>query len=44
MLTRLDYNAVYRIFIIGQDPCCPPNAVTFGDSENNALDILLAVI
>jgi hypothetical protein len=44
VLTRLDHNAVYSIFIKGQDPCCPPNAVTFGDSENDALDILLAVI
>lgn len=44
MLTCLDYDTVYRIFIIRQDPCCPSNTVTFGDGQNNTLDILFAVI
>jgi hypothetical protein len=42
--TCLDYDTVYRIFIIRQDPCCPSNTVTFGDGQNNTLDILFAVI
>jgi hypothetical protein len=44
MLPCLDYNAVYRVFIIGKDPCCPSNAVTFGDSQNDALNILLTIV
>ena len=44
MLTCLDYVTVYRIFVIGQDPCCPPNTVTLGDGQDNALNILFAVI
>ncbi len=44
VLTCLDYDTVYCVFIIGQDPCCPPNTVTFGDGQDNALNILFPVI
>lgn len=44
MLTGLEHNPVDSIFVIGQNPCCPPNAVAFGNSQNNAMNILLAKI
>jgi hypothetical protein len=44
VLSCLDYDTVYRVFVIGQDPRCPSNAVTFGDGQDNALNIFFAVI
>lgn len=44
MRTCLDDDTVDCILIIGQDSCCPPNAVTFGNCQNNTLNILFAVI
>ena len=44
MLTGFKHNPVDSIFVIGQNPCCAPNAVAFGNSQNNSLNILLAKI
>jgi len=44
MLTGLEHDAVYGIFVIGQNPCCPPNTVAFRNCQNDTLNILFAEI
>jgi len=44
MLSSLEYNTVNPVLVKGQNSCCPPNAVTFGNSQNYALYSFPAVV
>jgi hypothetical protein len=44
MLARFEHHAVDAIFVEFKDSCCPTNAVTFGNSQNNTLDGFPAVV
>jgi len=44
MHSSLEYNTDNPVLVKGENSCCPPNAVTFGNSQNYAPDSLPAVV
>jgi len=44
MLTGFEYDPVNSIFVKRKNSRCPPNAVTFGNGQNNALNLLFTVV
>jgi len=44
VLTRLEDHPVHGVLVQFKEPCCPPNTVTFRNSQNNPPDGLLAVV
>jgi len=44
MISGLEHNTVNTIFVQFKDSCCPPNAVAFGNCQNNAFDGFPAII
>jgi hypothetical protein len=44
MLTSLKNNPINGVLVKGENPRCPSDTVTFGNGQNNMLDLLLAVI
>ena len=44
MFSSFEHNTVNTIFVYRKYSCCPSNAVTFGNSQNNALNGFPAII
>jgi hypothetical protein len=44
MLTSLQNNPVDGVFVKGQNSRCPSDTVTFGNGQNNSLDLLPAIV
>ena len=44
MVASFEHNTVNAIFVQRKDSCCPPDTVTLGNSQNNALNGFPAII